>query len=97
MSLTVRKNQDWSEVNVTLNNPEASEEVAGIIQVASSSDVNLAESSKKAVTPLSLGKGQANGVAKLDGDAKIPFNSLPIVVSTRKATVEDEAAIWFSI
>ena len=62
--------------------PEATETVAGKIAIATESEVTDGAVSTKAVTPATLAKGKAGGVATLDPSGKVPLSQLPITQST---------------
>jgi hypothetical protein len=60
MPLTVNKNNDWTEVNVTLNTPAASETSSGAVKLASSSEVIAGTDTAKAVTAAGVAAAIAN-------------------------------------
>jgi hypothetical protein len=71
---------------------QATETVAGILEVATLAEVNTATSDLVAITPLKLGKAQANGVASLDGSGKVPASQIPAVALPEVHVVLDAAA-----
>ena len=58
------------------NLPQVTSGVMGIIEMALVSDVTAGTSAYKAISPSTLGKGKANGVAPLDGDIKVSMSYL---------------------
>lgn len=56
----------------------ASTTVSGLIELATQSEVDTASNNTLAITPLTLGKGQASGVATLDGGGKVPASQLAL-------------------
>ena len=95
--VNVRKNQDWTEINVVLPDNEATENVKGLVRIATQDEVDQAIVDDAVITPLTTGKGVAGGVAKLDEEAKISFDNMPIVLENRAPTPEDTAdVVWIS-
>ena len=95
--VNVRKNQDWTEINVVLPDNEATEIVKGLVRIATQDEVDQAIVDDAVITPLTTGKGVAGGVAKLDEEAKISFDNMPIVLENRAPTPEDTAdVVWIS-
>ena len=61
----------------TLSGVEALTTAKGVVQLATQSEVNAGTDTKKVITPATLGKGKANGVASLDANSKIITSQLP--------------------
>lgn len=55
----------------TLSGVEALTTAKGVVQLATQSEVNAGTDTKKVVTPSTLGKGKASGVASLDAMVKL--------------------------
>ena len=49
----------------------------GVVQLATQDEVNTGTDAKKVITPATLGKGKASGVASLDANSKIITSQLP--------------------
>lgn len=61
----------------TLSGVEALTTAKGVVQLATQSEVNAGTDTKKVITPATLGKGKASGVASLDANSKIIASQLP--------------------
>lgn len=61
----------------TLSGVDALTTAKGVVQLATQSEVNAGTDTKKVITPATLGKGKANGVASLDANSKIITSQLP--------------------
>lgn len=61
----------------TLSGVDASTTVKGVVQLATLDEVNAGTNTAKVITPATLGKGKASGVASLDSSGKIVANQLP--------------------
>ena len=57
--------------------PDASESAKGVVQLATQGEVNAGTNATKVITPATLRKGKANGVASLDANSKIITSQLP--------------------
>lgn len=55
----------------------ASTSQTGVVQLATQDEVNTGTDTKKVITPTTLGKGKASGVASLDANSKIIASQLP--------------------
>lgn len=77
------------DVSLNITIPKSSVLSAGLVQMATDTEVDTAVSSAKSVSPASLKKGLPNGVATLDQNSKIPNNQMPITVSTSKPSPTD--------
>lgn len=55
----------------------ASTTQTGVVQLATQDEVNNGTDTKKVITPTTLGKGKASGVASLDANSKIIASQLP--------------------
>ena len=55
----------------------ASATQTGVVQLATQDEVNAGTDTTKVITPATLGKGKANGVASLDANSKIITSQLP--------------------
>lgn len=55
----------------------ASTTQTGVVQLATQDEVNTGTDTKKVITPATLGKGKASGVASLDANSKIIASQLP--------------------
>lgn len=55
----------------------ASTTQTGVVQLATQDEVNTGTDTKKVITPATLGKGKASGVASLDANSKIITSQLP--------------------
>ena len=55
----------------------ASATQTGVVQLATQDEVNTGTDTKKVITPATLGKGKASGVASLDANSKIITSQLP--------------------
>ena len=55
----------------------ASASQTGVVQLATQDEVNTGTNTAKVITPATLGKGKANGVASLDNSGKIVTSQLP--------------------
>ena len=55
----------------------ASTTQTGVVQLATQDEVNTGTDTKKVITPTTLGKGKASGVASLDANSKIIASQLP--------------------
>lgn len=55
----------------------ASTTQTGVVQLATQDEVNAGTDTKKVITPATLGKGKASGVASLDANSKIIASQLP--------------------
>lgn len=77
----------------------ASTTAKGLTILAAPADVTAASSVSKAVTPYSLAKAQANGVASLDSRSKLTASQMPITISTLEPSTSDGANgdIWLVI
>lgn len=64
----------------TLSGVEALTTAKGVVQLATQSEVNAGTDTKKVVTPSTLGKGKASGVASLDANGKIILSQIPDAV-----------------
>lgn len=60
-----------------LSGVDASTTAKGVVQLATQDEVNTGANTKKVITPATLGKGQAGGVASLDSNSKIITSQLP--------------------
>ena len=61
----------------TLSGVDALTTAKGVVQLATQSEVNAGTDTKKVITPATLGKGKASGVASLDANSKIITSQLP--------------------
>lgn len=61
----------------TLSGVDASTGDKGVVQLASQEEVNNGTNTAKVITPATLRKGQASGVASLDNNGKIITSQLP--------------------
>ena len=61
----------------TLSGVDASTAAKGVVQLATQNEVNTGTDTKKVITPATLGKGKASGVASLDANSKIITSQLP--------------------
>ena len=61
----------------TLSGVDASTTAKGVVQLATQDEVNTGTNTTKVVTPATLKKGKASGVASLDSDGKIIASQLP--------------------
>ena len=57
--------------------PDATDSAKGVVQLATQGEVNAGTNAIKVITPATLGKGKANGVASLDANSKIITSQLP--------------------
>ena len=64
----------------TLRGVDALTTAKGVVQLATQSEVNAGTDTKKVVTPSTLGKGKASGVASLDANGKIILSQIPDAV-----------------
>ena len=64
----------------TLSGVNASTEAKGVVQLATQAEVNTGTDTSKVVTPSTLGKGKASGVASLDANGKIILSQIPDAV-----------------
>lgn len=64
----------------TLSGVDASTSTKGVVQLATQAEVNTGTNTAKAVTPSTLGKGKASGVASLDANGKIVLSQIPDAV-----------------
>lgn len=64
----------------TLSGIDASTSAKGVVQLATQAEVNTGTNASKVVTPSTLGKGKASGVASLDANGKIVLSQIPDVV-----------------
>ena len=95
--INVRKTNDWTELNVTLPDNNASETSKGLVRIATQDEVDQAVINDAVITPLTTAKGRAGGVALLDDEARIPFESMPIKVENRPPTAADtDDVLWVS-
>lgn len=60
-----------------LSGVDASTMAKGVVQLATQDEVNTGANTKKVITPATLGKGKAGGVASLDSNSKIITSQLP--------------------
>lgn len=60
-----------------LSGVDASTTAKGVVQLATQDEVNTGANTKKVITPATLGKGKAGGVASLDSNSKIITSQLP--------------------
>ena len=60
-----------------INLPDASTTAKGVVQLATQDEVNTGTNIAKVITPATLGKGKASGVASLDANSKIITSQLP--------------------
>lgn len=60
-----------------LSGVDASTAAKGVVQLATQNEVNTGTDTKKVITPATLGKGKASGVASLDANSKIITSQLP--------------------
>lgn len=58
----------------------ASTTQTGVVQLATQNEVNTGTDTKKVITPATLGKGKASGVASLDANGKIILSQIPDAV-----------------
>ena len=58
----------------------ASTTQTGVVQLATQGEVNAGTNTTKVITPATLGKGKANGVASLDANGKIILSQIPDAV-----------------
>ena len=88
---------NWTVVES--NRDQATESVKGVAQLSTAAQVTTATDDTTIVTPLKLGKAQANGMASLDAATKVPSAQLPaasetVVGATEIATqVETDAGL----
>ena len=61
----------------TLSGVDALTTAKGVVQLATQDEVNAGTDAKKVITPATLRKGKANGVASLDENSKIISSQLP--------------------
>nr|DAQ85353.1 MAG TPA: short tail fiber protein [Caudoviricetes sp.] len=61
----------------TLSGVDASATAKGVVQLATQDEVNTGTNTTKVITPATLGKGKASGVASLDANSKIIASQLP--------------------
>ena len=61
----------------TLSGVNASTSAKGVVQLATQAEVNTGTDASKVITPATLGKGKASGVASLDANSKIITSQLP--------------------
>ena len=61
----------------TLRGVDALTTAKGVVQLATQSEVNAGTDTSKVITPATLGKGKASGVASLDSNGKIITSQLP--------------------
>lgn len=61
----------------TLSGVNASTAAKGVVQLATQDEVNNGTDTTKVITPATLGKGKASGVASLDANSKIITSQLP--------------------
>lgn len=61
----------------TLSGVDASATEKGVVQLATQDEVNTGTNTTKVITPATLGKGKASGVASLDANSKIITSQLP--------------------
>lgn len=61
----------------TLSGVNASTSAKGVVQLATQNEVNTGTDTTKVITPATLGKGKASGVASLDANSKIITSQLP--------------------
>ena len=61
----------------TLSGVDALTTAKGVVQLATQDEVNTGTDAKKVITPATLGKGKASGVASLDANSKIITSQLP--------------------
>lgn len=61
----------------TLSGVDASTSAKGVVQLATQDEVNTGTDAKKVITPATLRKGKASGVASLDANSKIITSQLP--------------------
>lgn len=61
----------------TLSGVNASATEKGVVQLATQDEVNTGTNTTKVITPATLGKGKASGVASLDANSKIITSQLP--------------------
>ena len=93
--VNIRKNANWTELNVTLDNSEATQTQKGIVRLATKEEVDEAVVADAAISPLTAAKGMPGGVAILDEGTKVPFDNMPIVVSDRLPTTADtDDVLW---
>lgn len=64
----------------TLSGVDASTAAKGVVQLATQAEVNTGTDTSKVVTPSTLGKGKASGVASLDANGKIILSQIPDAV-----------------
>lgn len=60
-----------------LSGVDASTTAKGVVQLATQDEVNTGANTTKVITPATLGKGKASGVASLDSNSKIITSQLP--------------------
>ena len=65
------------ELKPTLTLPAAATDKQGLVQLATQDEVNTGANTTKVITPATLGKGKASGVASLDSNSKIITSQLP--------------------
>lgn len=58
----------------------ASTTQTGVVRLATQNEVNTGTDTKKVITPATLGKGKASGVASLDANGKIILSQIPDAV-----------------
>lgn len=61
----------------TFSGVNASATEKGVVQLATQDEVNTGTNTTKVITPATLGKGKASGVASLDANSKIIASQLP--------------------
>lgn len=61
----------------TLSGVNALTTAKGVVQLATQAEVNTGTDASKVITPATLGKGKASGVASLDANSKIIASQLP--------------------
>ena len=70
------------DINIGKILKTATETVKGVVELATPAEVLAGVDTEKAVTPATLAKGKAGGVATLDPSGKVPLSQLPITQST---------------
>lgn len=66
-----------AENSFALSGVDASTTAKGVVQLATQDEVNTGANTTKVITPATLGKGKASGVASLDSNSKIITSQLP--------------------
>lgn len=69
-----------SSHDFSLKGVDASTTAKGVVQLATQAEVNTGTDTSKVVTPSTLGKGKASGVASLDANGKIVLSQIPDAV-----------------